>query len=239
MDNIEIEFFEEYKKLDNLCKDLFRSNRGVTKYIEEMEKTPFIDRRLVNSWNNYYDMLKHVKWIRNNIAHNNEYSGCNKDDVENIKNFYQQIIEQKDPFSIINEKNKELQEYNEVNRMEEKTCYNAQLHSGSFRQTEEKYAKLRERRKVYKEFPFTKKEAKEITNLFIEEKISKEELAEKYCTTKPKIDKAIYVAIAENWIKDDQYMKIKESSLKIDSSEKTLGFFKQLDNLRASTKESS
>lgn len=119
MDNIEIEFFEEYKKLDNLCKDLFRSNLGVTKYIEEMEKTPFIDRRLVNSWNNYYDMLKHVKWIRNNIAHNNEYSGCNKDDVENIKNFYQQIIEQKDPFSIINEKNKELQEYNEVNRMEE------------------------------------------------------------------------------------------------------------------------
>ena len=40
MDNIEILFFEEYKKLDNLCKDLFKSDRGVSQYIEEMECTP-------------------------------------------------------------------------------------------------------------------------------------------------------------------------------------------------------
>ena len=119
MNNIEIIFFEEYKKLDNLCKDLLGSNQGVTQYVNEMEQIPFEKSKLVESWQYDYKMLKHIRWIRNNIAHNNEYSGCNKDDVENIKNFYQQIIEQKDPFSIINEKDKELQEYDEVNRMEE------------------------------------------------------------------------------------------------------------------------
>ena len=30
MNNIERTFFEEYIKLDNLCKDLLNSNRGVS-----------------------------------------------------------------------------------------------------------------------------------------------------------------------------------------------------------------
>lgn len=126
-----------------------------------------------------------------------------------------------------------------VKRMEEKTCFNARLHSGSCYRTESKYAELRNLRKEYKRFPFTKKEAKEITIAFAKKKLTKAELAEKFCTTKSKIDKAIYVSIASNWVKDETYNKIKESSLKADSSEKTAIFFKELDSLRESNKESS
>lgn len=126
-----------------------------------------------------------------------------------------------------------------VKRMEEKTSYNAQLHSGTSYRTENKYSELRKLRREYAEFPFTKKEAKEITHLFVEEKISKEDLARKFCTTRSKIDKAIYVSIELNWVKDEIYNKIKESSLKADSSEKTVNFFKELDYLRESNKESS
>ena len=126
-----------------------------------------------------------------------------------------------------------------VKRMEEKTSYNAQLHSGTSYRTENKYSELRKLRREYAEFPFTKKEAKEITHLFVEEKISKEDLARKFCTTRSKIDKAIYVSIELNWVKDEIYNKIKESSLKADSSEKTVNFFKELDYLRVSNKESS
>lgn len=126
-----------------------------------------------------------------------------------------------------------------VKRMEEKTSYNAQLHSGTSYRTENKYSELRKLRREYAEFPFTKKEAKEITHLFVEEKISKEDLARKFCTTRSKIDKAIYVSIELNWVKDEIYNKIKESSLKADSSEKTVNFFKELDYLRESKKESS
>ena len=126
-----------------------------------------------------------------------------------------------------------------VKRMEEKTSYNAQLHSGTSYRTENKYSELRKLRREYAEFPFTKKEAKEITHLFVEEKISKEDLARKFCTTRSKIDKAIYVSIELNWVKDEIYNKIKESSLKVDSSEETVNFFKKLDSLRELNKKSS
>lgn len=115
MDNIEILFFEEYKKLDNLCKDLFKSDRGVSQYIEEMECTPFTKSRLVESWQDDYKMLKHVRWIRNNIAHNNDYSGCNKSDVKSVKDYYKKIINQKDPFSVIAQNSRELHRRNNKN----------------------------------------------------------------------------------------------------------------------------
>ena len=35
MNNIEITYFEEYKKLDNLCKYLLGSNQGITQYVNE------------------------------------------------------------------------------------------------------------------------------------------------------------------------------------------------------------
>ena len=110
MDNIEILFFEEYKKLDNLCKDLFKSDRGVSQYIEEMECTPLSKSRLVELWQNDYKMLKHVRWI-----HNNDYSGCNKSDVKSVKDFYKKIINQKDPFSVIAQNSRELQRSNNKN----------------------------------------------------------------------------------------------------------------------------
>ena len=97
MNNIEIIFFEEYKKLDNLCKDLLGSNQGITQYVNEMEQIPFEKSKLVESWQYDYKMLKHIRWIRNNIAHNNGDSKCSESDVQYVKNFYQRIINRTDP----------------------------------------------------------------------------------------------------------------------------------------------
>ena len=102
MNNIEIIFFEEYKKLDNLCKYLLGSNQGITQYVNEMEQIPFEKSKLVESWQYDYKMLKHIRWIRNNIAHNNGDSKCSESDVQYVKNFYQRIINRTDPFSLIN-----------------------------------------------------------------------------------------------------------------------------------------
>ena len=49
MNNTENRFFEQYKKLDNLCKDLLNNNQGVSAYIKEMEKIPIFERQLVKS----------------------------------------------------------------------------------------------------------------------------------------------------------------------------------------------
>ena len=50
MNNTENRFFEQYKKLDNLCMDLLNSNQGVSAYIKEMERTRIFEKRLVKSW---------------------------------------------------------------------------------------------------------------------------------------------------------------------------------------------
>lgn len=104
MNNIERTFFEEYIKLDNLCKDLLNSNRGVSSYIAEMEQTSGFDKRLVSSWDSDYKMLKHIRWIRNDIAHDNGQSECSENDIIFARKFYQRIMQQQDPFSMINKK---------------------------------------------------------------------------------------------------------------------------------------
>lgn len=104
MNNTENRFFEQYKKLDNLCRDLLNSNQGVSAYIKEMERTPIFERRLVKSWDSDYKMLKRIRWIRNNIAHSDCSSECEESDIAYIRNFYQRIMKQEDPFSVIRKK---------------------------------------------------------------------------------------------------------------------------------------
>ena len=104
MNDIENRFFEQYKKLDNLCKDLLNSKQGVSTYIAQMENTPAFERRYVNSWDSDYKMLKHITWVRNDIAHSDYQSECTEGDIAYARNFYTRIMKQEDPFSIINKR---------------------------------------------------------------------------------------------------------------------------------------
>ena len=104
MNDIENRFFEQYKKLDNLCKDLLNNNQGVSAYIKEMEKIPIFERQLVKSWDSDYKMLKHIRWVRNDIAHSDYQSECTEGDIAYARNFYTRIMKQEDPFSIINKR---------------------------------------------------------------------------------------------------------------------------------------
>lgn len=99
-------FMQSYKRLDNLCKDLFRSSQGVTSYIEAMEKC----RRGANAiaqWKNDYLKLKHYRYIRNRIAHDNnadESLLCKKEDARWIDGFYNRIINGQDPLTLYRKK---------------------------------------------------------------------------------------------------------------------------------------
>ena len=123
-----------------------------------------------------------------------------------------------------------------VDKMEEKTCYNASLHSGSSRRTEEKYARLREERAEYKKFPFTEREAIKIAVQFIEKRISKQTLADEYCVKKRDIDNALYVSSAYNWINDKLFEKLKNRSLENNNNPETIKFFEDLEKLRNENK---
>lgn len=99
-------FMQSYKRLDNLCKDLFRSANGVTSYIEAMEKCPR-GTKTVTQWQADYLQLKHYRHLRNRIAHENnadESLLCKKEDSRWIDQFYNRIINGRDPLTLYRKK---------------------------------------------------------------------------------------------------------------------------------------
>lgn len=101
---LNVEFQEEYKRLDALCQDLFSSSNGVTEYLREMEFTSQTYCRLVLDWNEYYQRLKHYRHIRNKLAHEVgafDYEQCTKEDVLWLTNFYQMILRREDPLAVV------------------------------------------------------------------------------------------------------------------------------------------
>lgn len=58
MNECALDYLESYKRLDQLCRDMFRSKDGVTEYINQMDRV--ISR--INSkpdWRNFYSRLKY------------------------------------------------------------------------------------------------------------------------------------------------------------------------------------
>ncbi len=101
---LNLEFQEEYKRLDRLCRDYLSSREGVSEYIRQMESTPFCNRRYVFTWEDDYKQLKHIRWIRNQLAH--EVGTMNSDictvyDLDWVQNFYNRIMNGSDPFTIM------------------------------------------------------------------------------------------------------------------------------------------
>lgn len=93
-------FMTSYKRLDNLCKDM--NGIGVSGYIADMEDLKN-DMFSVPEWKDDYYKLKHYRYIRNRISHDNdadEESLCSIEDTRWIENFYQKIISQSDPLAL-------------------------------------------------------------------------------------------------------------------------------------------
>lgn len=95
-----MEFMTSYKRLDNLCKDM--NGVGISGYIEDMENIK-AEMFSVQVWKDDYYKLKHYRYIRNRIAHDNdafEETLCTPKDTEWLENFYQQILNQTDPLAL-------------------------------------------------------------------------------------------------------------------------------------------
>lgn len=92
-------FFESYKHLDLLCGDIFNCRNGISEYILQMEETHSA-RYKITGWSEDYQMLKHVRWVRNQIAHStSDSSFSTKADLEFVKSFYHRIMVQDDSFA--------------------------------------------------------------------------------------------------------------------------------------------
>ena len=96
MDAIQIEYLEEYKYVDNICRDMLGVEKGVTAYIEQLDETPATVRYWITEWNDEYRQLKHIRWLRNQIAHSTEYVECTQSDLDWLKGFHNRLLTQQD-----------------------------------------------------------------------------------------------------------------------------------------------
>lgn len=96
------EFFEEYKRLDRLCGDMYSCKNGVSEYISQMESKAYQGRYRVSSWDSDYKMLKHVRWVRNQIAHDSgTYQFSDSDDLAFVQDFYHRIFSGQDSLTLL------------------------------------------------------------------------------------------------------------------------------------------
>lgn len=107
---------ESYKHLDNLCKDM--NGIGVTGYIKDMEQEKNGDF-YVAIWKEDYRKLKHYRYIRNQIAHENDVNEnnlCSAGDTAWLDSFYQRILAQTDPLALYYKKQEGIPLQNPRNR---------------------------------------------------------------------------------------------------------------------------
>lgn len=95
-------FFEEYKKLDNLFCQMYNDTKGVSKYIEDMECTPWGLSQNIEGWTDTLTYLKRVRHIRNQLAHDISFDVvlCTSDDIHWIRNFYETVLSTRDPIAL-------------------------------------------------------------------------------------------------------------------------------------------
>ncbi len=108
MGNLYYEFFEKFKRLDRLCRDIYGSTPdnklGVTLYLEDMEQNSYQGALKVTNWTSDYTHLKRVRNLRNEIAHSDEpldYDLCTEEDIDFVESFRERILNQTDPLALL------------------------------------------------------------------------------------------------------------------------------------------
>lgn len=100
MQSIDMEYFSEYKTVERICRDMYGED-GVKAYIEEMEYCTNREKMFVGNWNDKLKTLKHLKWLRNQIAHDNEAYEVTEQDLTDIKVFHDELLTQQDPLALL------------------------------------------------------------------------------------------------------------------------------------------
>lgn len=108
MDCLNYEFFDEFKALDNLCRDIYGGSAdnklGVTLYLEDMDKKAYRGSIYVSGWASDYNRLKSARNIRNELAHSRNSMTidiCSQEDIDFVRSFRAKILNQTDPLAML------------------------------------------------------------------------------------------------------------------------------------------
>lgn len=108
MSYLNYEFFDEFKALDNLCRDIYGESidkkLGVTLYLEDMDRKASQGAFKVFGWASDYNQLKNARNMRNELAHSRNSMTvdiCSQEDVDFVRSFRTRILNQTDPIAML------------------------------------------------------------------------------------------------------------------------------------------
>lgn len=103
MNKLNYTFFEEFKRLEKICKDIYNSNTGVTDYINDMKSVPKNECLHIKNFESDLNSLIRFRHIRNHLAHSEggfDEEICTQKDIETIREFYYRILTSNDPMAL-------------------------------------------------------------------------------------------------------------------------------------------
>ena len=108
MGYLNYEFFDEFKALDNLCRDIYGESidnkLGVTLYLEDMDRKAYQGASKVFGWSSDYRQLKKARNMRNELAHSRNSTAvdiCSQEDIDFVRSFRTRILNQTDPIAML------------------------------------------------------------------------------------------------------------------------------------------
>lgn len=108
MSYLNYEFFDEFKALDNLCRDIYGESTanklGVTLYLEDMDRNVYRGAFRVAGWKSDYSRLKSARNLRNELAHSRNSMTvdiCSQADIDFVSSFRERILNQTDPIAML------------------------------------------------------------------------------------------------------------------------------------------
>ena len=98
-----LDFLDLYNNVDSFLKDAYSSNNGVTNYIQEMERQFEDGNKYVQNWRIDYDRLKHMRWLRNQFAHELSFDAeiLEQEDYDWLDSFYKKLFSATDPIALL------------------------------------------------------------------------------------------------------------------------------------------
>ena len=103
MRELNIQFLDLYKRVDNFIRDAYSSQEGVSEYIRQMERFAGTGLRVVPGWNATYENLKRQRWIRNRLSHDVAYDAniCTDQDYRALADFDAELRNATDPLAVL------------------------------------------------------------------------------------------------------------------------------------------